>query len=213
MLICITHRVSPGNTSPSIVSTYHPPSSGGYKLIQKAYRDAEWASTGWVHDGKPYIAHLRMAAIGGIFLKLRSVEQIITALHHDTLENFANKLSYAYLEKEYGTRVAWNVQFLAREARPETAELIALADARYADRFRHLSPDRSWLILLKLVDRLHNMKSYKAFYADSEERFNRKFKETVEVFLPLADTIGYGDTFRFFIQQWLGITVPAPRLQ
>jgi GTP diphosphokinase / guanosine-3',5'-bis(diphosphate) 3'-diphosphatase len=134
-------------------------------------------------SGEPYITH--PVAVAGILAELGlDAETIIAAILHDTLEDTA--LSRDALAAEFGEVVAELVdgvtkldkmQFGSRqEADAESFRKMLLAMARDLR-----------VILIKLADRLHNMRTLGAKDADSRRRIAR---ETLEIFAPIAQRLG-----------------------
>ncbi len=134
-------------------------------------------------SGEPYITH--PVAVAGILAELgMDAETIIAAILHDTLEDTA--LSRAALSAEFGEVVAELVdgvtkldkmQFGTRqEADAESFRKMLLAMARDLR-----------VILIKLADRLHNMRTLGAKDAASRRRIAR---ETLEIYAPIAQRLG-----------------------
>ncbi|WP_049622480.1 RelA/SpoT family protein [Frateuria defendens] len=134
-------------------------------------------------SGEPYITH--PVAVAGILAELRlDAETIIAAILHDTLED--TELSRAELAGEFGETVAELVdgvtkldkmQFSSRqEADAESFRKMLLAMARDLR-----------VILIKLADRLHNMRTLGAKDAPSRRRIAR---ETLEIYAPIAQRLG-----------------------
>jgi len=134
-------------------------------------------------SGEPYITH--PVAVAGILAELGlDAETIIAAILHDTLED--TELSREALAAEFGEVVAELVdgvtkldkmQFGTRqEADAESFRKMLLAMARDLR-----------VILIKLADRLHNMRTLGAKDGDSRRRIAR---ETLEIFAPIAQRLG-----------------------
>jgi len=134
-------------------------------------------------SGEPYITH--PVAVAGILAELgMDAETIIAAILHDTLEDTA--LSRTELAGEFGDTVAELVdgvtkldkmRFSSRqEADAESFRKMLLAMARDLR-----------VILIKLADRLHNMRTLGAKDAPSRRRIAR---ETLEIYAPIAQRLG-----------------------
>jgi GTP diphosphokinase / guanosine-3',5'-bis(diphosphate) 3'-diphosphatase len=134
-------------------------------------------------SGEPYITH--PVAVAGILAELGlDAETIIAAILHDTLEDTA--LSRDALAAEFGEVVAELVDGVTKldkmrfgsrqEADAESFRKMLLAMARDLR-----------VILIKLADRLHNMRTLGAKDADSRRRIAR---ETLEIFAPIAQRLG-----------------------
>ncbi|MFC5524569.1 RelA/SpoT family protein [Rhodanobacter ginsengisoli] len=134
-------------------------------------------------SGEPYITH--PVAVAGILAELGlDAETIIAAILHDTLED--TELSREALAAEFGEVVAELVDGVTKldkmrfgsrqEADAESFRKMLLAMARDIR-----------VILIKLADRLHNMRTLGAKDADSRRRIAR---ETLEIFAPIAQRLG-----------------------
>ncbi len=134
-------------------------------------------------SGEPYITH--PVAVAGILAELGlDAETIIAAILHDTLED--TELSRDALATEFGDVVAELVDGVTKldkmrfgsrqEADAESFRKMLLAMARDIR-----------VILIKLADRLHNMRTLGAKDSDSRRRIAR---ETLEIFAPIAQRLG-----------------------
>ncbi|MEO8809242.1 MAG: bifunctional (p)ppGpp synthetase/guanosine-3',5'-bis(diphosphate) 3'-pyrophosphohydrolase [Rhodanobacter sp.] len=134
-------------------------------------------------SGEPYITH--PVAVAGILADLGlDAETIIAAILHDTLED--TELSREALAAEFGEVVAELVDGVTKldkmrfgsrqEADAESFRKMLLAMARDLR-----------VILIKLADRLHNMRTLGAKDAASRRRIAR---ETLEIFAPIAQRLG-----------------------
>ncbi|GAB3787072.1 RelA/SpoT family protein [Dyella agri] len=134
-------------------------------------------------SGEPYITH--PVAVAGILAELgMDAETIIAAILHDTLEDTA--LSRSALAGEFGEIVAELVDGVTKldkmrfgsrqEADAESFRKMLLAMARDLR-----------VILIKLADRLHNMRTLGAKDASSRRRIAR---ETLEIYAPIAQRLG-----------------------
>jgi guanosine-3',5'-bis(diphosphate) 3'-pyrophosphohydrolase len=134
-------------------------------------------------SGEPYITH--PVAVAGILAELGlDAETIISAILHDTLED--TELSREALSAEFGDVVAELVDGVTKldkmrfgsrqEADAESFRKMLLAMARDLR-----------VILIKLADRLHNMRTLGAKDAPSRRRIAR---ETLEIYAPIAQRLG-----------------------
>jgi GTP diphosphokinase / guanosine-3',5'-bis(diphosphate) 3'-diphosphatase len=152
--------------------------------VLRAYEVGAVAHEGQTRkSGEPYITH--PIAVAGILAEFgMDAETIIAAILHDTLEDTA--LSRTELAGEFGEPVAELVdgvtkldkmRFSSRqEADAESFRKMLLAMARDLR-----------VILIKLADRLHNMRTLGAKDADSRRRIAR---ETLEIYAPIAQRLG-----------------------
>jgi len=135
-------------------------------------------------SGVPYVVH--PVAVADILagLKLDSAT-IITGLLHDTIED--TKTTYQVVLKEFGKEVADLVDGVTKISALEEKA----ADNSQAENFRKLILATSKdirVLLVKLADRLHNMRTINAF--KSEDKKKRIAKETMEIYAPLAERMG-----------------------
>jgi guanosine-3',5'-bis(diphosphate) 3'-pyrophosphohydrolase len=152
--------------------------------VRRAYEIGAEAHEGQTRkSGEPYITH--PVAVAGILAELGlDAETIIAAILHDTLED--TRLARDELAGEFGETVAELVdgvtkldkmQFSSRaEADAESFRKMLLAMARDLR-----------VILIKLADRLHNMRTLGAMEGDSRRRIAR---ETLEIYAPIAQRLG-----------------------
>ncbi|MDC0473296.1 RelA/SpoT family protein, partial [Pelagibacteraceae bacterium] len=135
-------------------------------------------------EGVPYIIHPIAVAKILTELKLDSAT-ITTGLLHDTIED--TKVTYKSVEKEFGKEVADLVEGVTKISAFENQAL----DNSKAENFRKLILATSKdirVLLVKLADRLHNMRTIE-FVKDKEKKI-RTAKETMEIYAPLADRMG-----------------------
>jgi len=135
-------------------------------------------------SGDPYVNH--PIAVANILSDLRlDSATIVTGLLHDTIED--TKATYDLVNKEFGKEVADLVDGVTKISALEDK---ALENSK-AENFRKLILATSKdirVLLVKIADRLHNMRTIKAF--DSIEKQERIAKETMEIYAPLADRMG-----------------------
>ena len=135
-------------------------------------------------SGAPYIVHPIAVADILTELKLDSAT-IITGLLHDTIED--THATYDVVLKEFGKEVADLVDGVTKISALEEK---AVQNSR-AENFRKLILATSKdirVLLVKIADRLHNMRTLNAIR--SEEKKLRIAKETMEIYAPLADRMG-----------------------
>jgi len=149
-----------------------------YQFAVKAHQNQKRQS------GDPYVIH--PVAVANILtdLKLDSAT-IATGLLHDTIEDtFA---TYKTIKQEFGQEVADLVEGVTKISAFENQ-----ADTNSkAENFRKLIIATSKdirVLLVKIADRLHNMRTINAI--DSIEKKERIAKETMEIYSPLADRMG-----------------------
>jgi GTP diphosphokinase / guanosine-3',5'-bis(diphosphate) 3'-diphosphatase len=152
--------------------------------IRRAYEVGAQAHEGQTRkSGEPYITH--PVAVAGILAELgMDAETIIAAILHDTLED--TELTSAQITAEFGQTVMAlvdgvtkldKVRFRSRqEAAAESFRKMLLAMARDLR-----------VILIKLADRLHNMRTLGSMEVDARRRIAR---ETLEIYAPIAQRLG-----------------------
>jgi guanosine-3',5'-bis(diphosphate) 3'-pyrophosphohydrolase len=182
------------------------------ELIQRAYRLAEKAHAGQKRaSGEPYINHcLAVAAILAEFLMPTDI--IAAGLLHDTVED--TSIKFEVLRSDFGEGVANLVQGVTKltqlprvsrgehqeEALRKSDDGISQVedDASRRNRKRDLAAEtlrKTFLamdsdvrvVLIKLADRLHNMRTLGAF---PEVKRRRIAQETLDIFAPLANRLG-----------------------
>jgi len=135
-------------------------------------------------SGAPYVVH--PVAVADILAELKlDSATIITGLLHDTIED--TKTTYSVVLKEFGKEVADLVDGVTKISALEEKA----TDKSQAENFRKLILATSKdirVLLVKLADRLHNMRTINAF--KSEDKKKRIAKETMEIYAPLAERMG-----------------------
>ena len=155
------------------------------ETLSKAYTFAVEAHKNQKRDaGEPFIIH--PVAVATILTDLRlDSATITTGLLHDTIED--TKATYKTVEKEFGKEVADLVDGVTKISQLEGK---AISSSR-AENFRKLILATSKdirVLLVKLADRLHNMRTLNS--VPIQEKRIRKAKETMEIYAPLADRMG-----------------------
>ena len=155
------------------------------ETLTKAYNFAVKAHEKQKRDeGSPYIIH--PIAVANILTELKlDSATIATGLLHDTIED--TYATYKTIEEEFGKEVADLVDGVTKISEFENQ---AISNSK-AENFRKLILATSKdirVLLVKLADRLHNMRTLH-FVTDNEKRI-RKAKETMEIYSPLADRMG-----------------------
>ena len=153
--------------------------------VNKAYNFALKAHQNQKREeGVPYIIHPIAVAKILTELKLDSAT-ITTGLLHDTIED--TKATYESVKKEFGEEVANLVEGVTKISELENK---ASSDSK-AENFRKLILATSKdirVLLVKLADRLHNMRTIQ--FVKNKDKIIHKAKETMEIYAPLADRMG-----------------------
>jgi len=141
-------------------------------------------------NGDPYFSH--PIEVANILTKLKMDDvTIVTALLHDTIED--TDVTKADIKREFGSEVALLVDGVTKLTKLELADIDEKIseNAKQAENFRKLLlavADDVRVLLVKLADRLHNMRTLN-FIKKPEKRI-RIAKETQELYAPLAGRIG-----------------------
>ena len=124
-------------------------------------------------------------AVANILTELKLDSATTTGLLHDTIED--TKETYESVRKEFGQEVADLVEGVTKISALENR---AVENSK-AENFRKLILATSKdirVLLVKLADRLHNMRTIK--FVKNKDKQIRKAKETMEIYAPLADRMG-----------------------
>ena len=165
-----------------LVQAYNPKSNA--KLIKAAYDyGAEMHDGQKRHSGEPYFTH--PVAVAALLTEQQLDDAtIITALLHDTIED--TRASYADVENLFSSEVAELVDGVTKLTNLQ----LNSSETKQAENFRKLLMAMSKdprVILVKLADRLHNMRTIKAMRVDKQAQ---KARETMDIFAPLAGRMG-----------------------
>lgn len=158
--------------------------------LQNAYLFSQSAHSGQFRkSGEPYISH--PLAVASILGKLHLDAQALTAaLLHDVMED--THISKVEISERFGLSVAELVDGVSKL---DKIELQSQADAQ-AENFRKmlLAMARDVrVILIKLADRLHNMRTLEAM---SPEKRRRIARETMEIYAPIANRLGLNNIYQ-----------------
>ena len=164
------------------VRSYNP--KGDMRGLEQAYHVAEEAHEGQVRkSGEPFIEH--PLAVAEILADLRlDTTTLAAALLHDTVED--TEITLARIQEGFGEDVARIVDGLTKLDRLEfrTREL---AQAENVRKMIVAMAGDIRVLLIKLADRLHNMRTVEAL-APGKQR--RMATETLEIYAPLANRLG-----------------------
>ena len=152
--------------------------------IKKAYAYAEKAHRGQVRiSGDAYIIHpLNVAYIlTGLHL---DDETICAALLHDVVEDTCATLEE--MDAEFGRNIMELIDGVTKLGRIEYMSKEDVKLENYRKMFLAMAKDIR-VIMIKLADRLHNMRTLKYMREDKRRRIA---KETIEVYAPLANRLG-----------------------
>lgn len=153
-------------------------------LIREAYDFAEEAHHGQTRkSGEPYILHPLAVADIVVNMQMDSIS-IIAALLHDVVEDTTVPLDE--IRKKFGETCAMLVDGLTKLERIKFRSKEEQQNENYRKMFIAMAQDIR-VIVIKLADRLHNMRTLKY---QSEESQRRISYETLEIFCPIANRLG-----------------------
>ncbi len=155
------------------------------EIVEKAYLYAKEKHEGQFRSsGEPYYLH--PVAVAQIVAEMKmDVTTIITAILHDTIED--TDATFDDLKEKFGKDVADLVDGVSKLTRIESQTL----EGKQAENFRKLLLAMSEdirVLLVKLADRLHNMRTMGGIKKPEKRR--RISLETLEIYAPLAERIG-----------------------
>jgi GTP diphosphokinase / guanosine-3',5'-bis(diphosphate) 3'-diphosphatase len=141
-------------------------------------------------SGDPYFSH--PIEVAGLMTELKlDQETIVTALLHDTVEDTLATIEE--VEEKFGPEIARLVDGVTKLSKIETLT----ENERAAENLRKLLLAMSEdirVLLVKLADRLHNMRTL--HFIRSEEKRRRIARETMDIYAPLAERVGMYEYMR-----------------
>jgi GTP pyrophosphokinase len=183
------------------------------EVIERAYAFAETAhADARRRSGELFICH--PVAVAMILARMQlDQETLVAALLHDVVED--TSYSATDIEKEFGASIAGlvsGVTKLGKIAWPsenDASDQAAREKERQAESLRKMflaMVDDVRVVLIKLADRLHNMRTLEHM---PEEKRVRSARETIEIYAPLANRLGISQirseledlAFRFLVPQ------------
>jgi guanosine-3',5'-bis(diphosphate) 3'-pyrophosphohydrolase len=165
-------------------------SKADLKLVREAYKFADEAHLGQFRaSGQPYITH--PIAVAGLCADWKlDAQAVMAALMHDTIED--QGVTKTELIEKFGAPTADLVDGLTKldklqfntreESQAESFRKMLLAMARDVR-----------VILIKLADRLHNMRTMQAMAPAKRQRIAR---ETLDIYAPIAHRLGLNQMYR-----------------
>lgn len=172
-------------TARDIIVLLDKPSESDKALIEKAFAVAEKAHAGHTrYSGEPYLNHL--TAVGAKLAEMgMGAHTIAAGLLHDTIED--TEITAENILEEFDEEILFLVEGVTK-----------LSSVRYYGTDRHNESLRKLLVatsedirvlIIKLVDRLHNMQTLGHIPAEKQMRIAR---ETLEIYVPVAHRLGMG---------------------
>ena len=166
----------------ALVRNYNPRTNDD--LIRRAYAYGINMHEGQLRQsGEPYFTH--PVAVAAILTEQRLDDAtIVTALLHDTIED--TKSTYSEVTRLFGAEVAELVDGVTKLTNLQLSSTQSKQAENFRKLFMAMSKDLR-VILVKLADRLHNMRTIKSM---KPEKQAQKARETMEIFAPLAGRMG-----------------------
>jgi guanosine-3',5'-bis(diphosphate) 3'-pyrophosphohydrolase len=166
----------------ALVRNYNPRCNAD--LIRRAYAYGMKMHDGQMRkSGEPYFTH--PVAVAAILTEQRLDDAtIVTALLHDTIED--TRSTYADLTSMFGAEVAELVDGVTKLTNLQLSNTESQQAENFRKLFMAMSRDLR-VILVKLADRLHNMRTIRSMNPDKQAQ---KARETMEIFAPLAGRMG-----------------------
>jgi len=167
------------------IAGYHP--DPDLDVIKKAYVYSAKVHQGQIRkSGEPYLTH--PLAVAGILTELKLDEaSIVTGLLHDTIEDTLATLDE--LRELFGDEIAQLVDGVTKLSQFQISKE-ASAEVKQAENFRKMIVAMAKdirVILVKLADRTHNMRTLEHM---SPEKQARIAQETLDIYAPLANRLG-----------------------
>jgi len=164
------------------VKSYHP--AADVELVERAYHYSELAHREQTRrSGEPYFVH--PAGVAGIITELRlDTASICAALLHDVVEDTLSTLDD--IRQDFGDEIAAIVDGVTKLGKIDFSNRVD----RQAESFRKMVVAMARdirVLLIKLCDRLDNMRSLEFMKPESQERIAR---ETMDIYAPLAGRLG-----------------------
>jgi guanosine-3',5'-bis(diphosphate) 3'-pyrophosphohydrolase len=156
--------------------------------VRQAYQTGARAHEGQKRQsGEAYITH--PVAVAGILAEIgMGTETIIAAILHDTLED--TPLSRAEIEAAFGVTVAELVDGVTKLDKLRFRSVAEAAAESFRKMLLAMARDLR-VILIKLADRLHNMRTLAAMAPEKRRRIAR---ETLDIYAPIAQRLGMNRT-------------------
>jgi GTP pyrophosphokinase len=160
------------------------------KKVKEAYRFSDEMHLGQMRkSGEPYISH--PIAVAEICAEWKlDAQAIMAALLHDVMED--QDVKKEELIERFGAPVATLVDGLSKLEKIEFQSQIEMQAENFRKMLLAMARDVR-VILVKLADRLHNMRTLGVMSPDKQRRIAR---ETMEVYVPIAHRLGLNNIYR-----------------
>jgi GTP diphosphokinase / guanosine-3',5'-bis(diphosphate) 3'-diphosphatase len=166
----------------ALVRNYNPRTNED--LLRRAYAYGMQMHDGQMRQsGEAYFTH--PVAVAAILTEQRLDDAtIVTALLHDTIED--TKSTYSEVSRQFGEEVAELVDGVTKLTNLQMSSTQTQQAENFRKLFMAMSKDLR-VILVKLADRLHNMRTIKSMRVEKQAQ---KARETMEIYAPLAGRMG-----------------------
>ena len=166
----------------ALIRNYNPRTNED--LIRQAYDYGRRMHDGqFRHSGEPYFTH--PVAVAAILTEMRLDDAtIITALLHDTIED--TRSTWGDVAQIFGREIADLIDGVTKLTNLQLSGTHSKQAENFRKLFMAMSRDLR-VILVKLADRLHNMRTIKSMRPDKQVQ---KARETMDIFAPLAGRMG-----------------------
>ena len=156
------------------------------EIVKKAYEFSQQHHAGQTRaSGEPYLAHPLQVALVLAEMKMDAVA-VAAGLLHDSVED--TSVTIVDIRKEFGEQVAHIVEGVTKISQID----FATREEQQAENLRKMMLamiDDIRVILIKLADRLHNMRTLEHLPPDRQQKIA---KETLEIYGPIAHRLGMG---------------------
>ncbi len=154
-------------------------------LIRRAYETAATAHEGQLRtSGEPYVTHPVQVAHYLATLQM-DAETLAAALLHDVPED--TDYSLPEIEKRFGREVGRLVDGVTKLSKFGSARTMEEQQAENIRKMFMAMAEDVRVVIIKLADRLHNMRTLQFLPADKQQRIAR---QTMEIYAPLAHRLG-----------------------
>ncbi|AOZ70319.1 bifunctional (p)ppGpp synthetase/guanosine-3',5'-bis(diphosphate) 3'-pyrophosphohydrolase [Rhodobacter xanthinilyticus] len=166
----------------ALVRNYNPHTDAD--LIRRAYAYGMKMHDGqFRHSGEPYFSH--PVAVAAILTEQRLDDAtIVTALLHDTIED--TRSTYTEVAGMFGAEIADLIDGVTKLTNLQLSSAASKQAENFRKLFMAMSKDLR-VLLVKLADRLHNMRTIRSMRPEKQAQ---KARETMEIFAPLAGRMG-----------------------
>jgi len=156
-------------------------------MVMRAYNLSKEAHRGQQRDDKTrYFDHLRETALILMDLGVYDRDLIISCLLHDSIEDNPGFMSRGAIACMFNDRIADIVTAVTKPKKGDKGYGFESDAERHRFYFGRLRESNNDVLLVKLADRLHNMRT---LHTCTPEKVVRKAKETTDIYLPLCEKL------------------------